>query len=107
MKHFLLSCLTLVTLTACHVDNGYYYDTPSYDSSNYHGHDSYPEHRHERGRRYIPNNRHHHGHNEEVIINESSPRDARTPSNRHGHDDNKVIIGIPSTQGPQNQHGHR
>lgn len=105
MKHFLLSCFTLISLSACHVENGYYYDVPSYNSYHEHRHHDFGR-RHDHRRDYIiPNNRH--GHNEVIVI-----PDSRRPSHNHGHDDRRshghgseVIIGNPGAN--SNGHGHR
>ena len=120
MKYFLLSCVTLVFITACHVENGYYYDLPNYNSYHEHRHhDFYPEHRH---RHTVPENRHghdkviiNHGHSrasnyghddKQAVIGNSSRRNSRGESTGHGHDDKVVIIGSPSANRPANVHGH-
>lgn len=105
MKYFLLSCLTVVSLTACHVENGYYYDVPNYNS--YHGHrhqhqEYHRGYRHESRQAYVPGNRH--GHDEVVV---QSPERRTAPSNYHGHNDERqVVIGGSSSAHPSNVHGH-
>lgn len=136
MKNIVLSCLALVSLSACHVENGYYYESPNDDSyvyrehryqsfenrhraekvivipnsrssSNYHGHDSAPS--------SSTRSSNYHGH-------DSAPSSATRPSNSHGHDsersrsatesrnhrhdDETQIIVGSSANRPSNVHGH-
>lgn len=102
MKYFILSCLSLISLTACHVENGYYYDVPNYSTYHEHGHHGFRRgHHHEHQQVYIPENRHEHGHGGAVVI----PDRSRGASSYHGHDAGPVVV--PSSRGSaSNVHGH-